>query len=83
MSNIAEAMTDVARENSFNFLRLPKAPAAEVSCQLYVGADQGYLQEVDFIQLNTLAAESGKMVGGSDEISSRFRLQGNQGQDHS
>ena len=29
-----------------------------------MAADQGYLQEGDFIELNALAAETGNMVGG-------------------
>ncbi len=46
------------------FLATAKGSAAEVRCQLYVAADQSYIQETDFVQLNALAAETGNMVGG-------------------
>ena len=54
----------MALENFVQFLATAKGSAAEVRCQLYVAADQGYLQEGDFIELNALAAETGNMVGG-------------------
>ena len=64
MSNIAEGYDRSGTGEFVQFLATAKGSAAEVRCQLYVAADQGYIQEGDFIQLNALAAETGKMVGG-------------------
>jgi four helix bundle protein len=45
-------------------LATAKGSAAEVKCQLYVAADQGYIQEDDFSELSALASETGSMVAG-------------------
>jgi four helix bundle protein len=64
MSNIAEGHDRSGTSEFVQFLATAKGSAAEVRCQLYVAADQGYIQESDLIQLNALAEETGKMVGG-------------------
>jgi four helix bundle protein len=64
MSNIAEGYDRSGTGEFVQFLATAKGSAAEVRCQLYVAADQGYLQEAEFIELYALAAEIGSMVGG-------------------
>ena len=64
MSNIAEGYDRSGTAEFVHFLATAKGSAAEVKCQLYVAADQGYIQEVDFIELGALASETGSMVAG-------------------
>lgn len=64
MSNIAEGYDRSGTAEFVHFLATAKGSAAEVKCQLYVAADQGYIQEDDFIELITLATETGSMVAG-------------------
>lgn len=64
MSNIAEGYDRSGTAEFVHFLATAKGSAAEVRCQLYVAADQGYLQGDNFAELNSLASETGSMVGG-------------------
>jgi four helix bundle protein len=64
MSNIAEGYDRSGTGEFIQFLATAKGSAAEVRCQLYVAVDQGYIEETDFIELSTLAAETGRMIGG-------------------
>ena len=64
MSNIAEGYDRSGTAEFVHFLATAKGSAAEVKCQLYVAADQGYIQAHDFIELSALAAETGSMLAG-------------------
>ena len=64
MSNIAEGYDRSGTAEFVQFLATAKGSAAEVRCQLYVAADQGYIPEDSFVELNALASETGSMVGG-------------------
>jgi four helix bundle protein len=64
MSNIAEGYDRSGTAEFVHFLSTAKGSAAEVRCQLYVAADQGYVAQQDFIELNALAAETARMVSG-------------------
>jgi four helix bundle protein len=64
MSNIAEGHDRGGAREFIQFLATAKGSAAEVRCQLYVAADQGYLDEQEFAELSTLATETAKMVSG-------------------
>ena len=64
MSNIAEGYDRSGTAEFVHFLATAKGSAAEVKCQLYVAADQGYIQEEHFIELSALASEVGSMVAG-------------------
>ena len=64
MSNIAEGYDRSGTAEFVHFLATAKGSAAEVKCQLYVAADQGYIQEDHFIELSALATELGSMVAG-------------------
>jgi len=64
MSNIAEGYDRSGTAEFVHFLATAKGSAAEVKCQLYVAADQSYIQEDDFNELSALATETGSMVAG-------------------
>jgi four helix bundle protein len=64
MSNIAEGYDRSGTAEFVHFLATAKGSAAEVRCQLYVAADQGYIQEHHFVELNALAMETSKMLAG-------------------
>jgi four helix bundle protein len=64
MSNIAEGYDRSGTAEFVHFLATAKGSAAEVRCQLYVAVDLGYIQDAEFLELNSLAAQTGSMVGG-------------------
>jgi four helix bundle protein len=64
MSNIAEGFDRNGTAEFVQFLSIAKGSAAEVKCQLYVAADQGYIDENEFGELSTLAAQTGSMTAG-------------------
>jgi four helix bundle protein len=64
MSNIAEGYDRSGTAEFVHFLATAKGSAAEVRCQLYVAADQGYIHEDHFVKLNSLAAETARMLSG-------------------
>ena len=64
ISNIAEGYDRSGTAEFIHFLAIAKGSAAEVSSQLYVALDQGYIQEDQFLELNSLASETGNMVAG-------------------
>ena len=64
MSNIAEGYDRSGTAEFVHFLATAKGSAAEVRCQLYVAADQGYIQEDRFVELNALATETSRMLAG-------------------
>jgi four helix bundle protein len=47
-----------------HFLSTAKGSAAEVRCQLYVAADQGYIEAQHFNELHDLASETSRMLSG-------------------
>ena len=64
MSNIAEGFDRGGTGEFVQFLSMAKGSAAEVRCQLYVAADQGYIDENEFGDLSALAAQTGSMTAG-------------------
>ncbi len=64
MSNIAEGYDRSGTAEFVHFLATAKGSAAEVRCQLYVAADQGYIQDNHFVEINALAVEIGSMLAG-------------------
>ena len=64
MSNIAEGFDRSGTAEFVQFLSVAKGSAAEVRCQLYVAADQGYIDTKQFKELSDLAYETGLMAGG-------------------
>ena len=64
MSNIAEGFERGGRAEFHQFLSTAKVSCAEVRSQLYVALDIGYLSQSAFDQLQSLAEEVGKILGG-------------------
>ena len=64
MSNIAEGYDRSGTAEFVHFLATAKGSAAEVRCQLYVAADQGYIRDDHFSELNALASEISRMLSG-------------------
>lgn len=64
MSNIAEGFERGGRAEFHQFFSTAKASCGEVRSQLYVALDAGYLSESTFDQLQSLAEEVGKILGG-------------------
>ena len=61
MSNIAEGFERGGRPEFHQFLVIAKGSCAEVS-HLYVALDAGYLNETEFLRLQSLAVEVAKIV---------------------
>jgi four helix bundle protein len=64
MSNIAEGFERGGRAEFHQFLSTAKASCAEVRTQLYVALDVGHLSQSGFEQLQSLAEEVAKIIGG-------------------
>jgi four helix bundle protein len=64
MSNIAEGYDRSGTAEFVHFLATAKGSAAEVRCQLYVAADQGYIEGDHLNEPNALAVEIASMLAG-------------------
>jgi four helix bundle protein len=64
MSNIAEGFERSGSAEFIQYLAIAKGSAGEVRSQLYVALDQGYVEQVDFTRLATIANETGKIIAG-------------------
>ena len=76
MSNIAEGYDRSGTGEFIQFLARAKGSAAEVKCQLYVALDQNYIDQARFVELTSLAAETGNMIGGLINYLRRSGLKG-------
>lgn len=63
MSNIAEGFERGGRTESHQFLVIAKGSCAEVRLLLYVEQDVGYIISEDFVKVNELALEVGRIIG--------------------
>jgi four helix bundle protein len=64
MSNIAEGFERSGTGEFNQFLAIAKGSAGEVKSQLYIAADQHYIDRETFEHLFGLATETGRMIGG-------------------
>ena len=76
MSNIAEGYDRSGTGEFIQFLATAKGSAAEVKCQLYIALDQSYIDQRTFVELTSLAAETGNMIGGLINYLRRSGLKG-------
>ena len=56
-SNIAEGVERDGNKELINFLYIAKGSCGELRCQLYIAADQNYIDQVHFKELYNLATE--------------------------
>jgi len=64
MSNIAEGFERGRPAEFHQFLSISKGSCAELSSQLYVAFDAGYVNDAQFPQLMSGATETGQVIGG-------------------
>ena len=64
MSNIAEGFGRGGAREFVQFLTVARGSASEVSAQLYVALDQGYLAQQDYRRLQEQATRTGSVISG-------------------
>jgi len=64
MSNMAEGFERHRLQEFHQFLSVAKSSCAEVRSQLYVALDVGHVSQERFDELNALASETGRVIGG-------------------
>jgi four helix bundle protein len=64
MSNIAEGFGRGGTREFVQFLSVARGSASEVSAQLYVALDQGYVSKESFGQLQEQATRTGSVLSG-------------------
>lgn len=64
MANIAEGFGRSGSGEFIQFLGVAKGSACEVSSQVYVALDQGYISQPEFERLNELAERTVNLIGG-------------------
>jgi four helix bundle protein len=64
MSNVAEGFGRGGAREFVQFLSVAHGSTSEVSAQLYVALDQGYLSKEDFARLQDQAARTGSVLSG-------------------
>ncbi|MFO7803949.1 MAG: four helix bundle protein [Desulfovermiculus sp.] len=64
MSNLAEGFERGSSSEFHQFIVIAKASCAEVRSQLYVALDIGYISTHVFDEINTLAQEVARLIGG-------------------
>jgi four helix bundle protein len=64
MSNIAEGFGRGGARKFVQFLSVARGSASEVSAQLYVALDQGYVSEEGFARLQEQATRTGSVLSG-------------------
>ena len=74
MSNLAEGFERGSSSDFHKFIVIAKASCAEVRSQLYVALDIGYLNEDTFNEINQLALEVSKIIGGLKSSVNKAKL---------
>ena len=64
VSNLAEGFERGSRKEFHQFIVIAKASCAEVRSQLYVALDIGYITKDIFDEVNKLALEVSRIIGG-------------------
>lgn len=76
LSNIAEGFERGGTSEFCQFLAIAKGSAGEVRAQLYIAYDQGYVDEVTFQRLRSLADETARLIGGFMQYLKRSNMKG-------
>ena len=63
-SNIAEGMTRYSAKDKIHFLEISFGSLMEVMSQLEVAIDEEYISEEEFHNIETLIAETGRLLSG-------------------
>lgn len=64
LSNIAEGFERGGNKEFLHFLAIAKGSCGEVRAQLYVAADQKYIDEKGFAQINAKLLETSRLISG-------------------
>ena len=75
-SNIAEGFERGGTKEFINFLSIAKGSAGEVHSQLYVAADEGYIDPHTFDELKDLVREVSNKIGALMRYLQRSNFQG-------
>lgn len=76
LSNIAEGFGRGGVREFIQFLAVARGSTSEVSAQLYVALDQGYLTDEGFRQLQDQATRTGSVISGLIRYLQTTKLQG-------
>ena len=63
-SNIAEGMTRYSAKDKIHFLEIAFGSLMEIMSQLEVAFDEGYISEQEFKNMETLIAETARVISG-------------------
>lgn len=63
-SNIAEGVTRYSNKDKVHFLEMSYGSLMEVMSQIEVALDEGYIQNDQFSNLETLIADTGRLISG-------------------
>ena len=63
-SNIAEGMTRYSAKDKIHFLEISFGSLMELMSQLEVAVDEEYISEAEFHNMETLIAETGRLLSG-------------------
>ena len=63
-SNIAEGVTRYSNKDKVHFLEISYGSLMEVMSQIEVALDEGYINDDDFTNLETLIADAGRLISG-------------------
>ena len=76
MSNIAEGFERDGSKEFIQFLSIAKGSLGELRTQLYVALDQEYINQSTFDQLNHLADETARKIGGLISYLRKTKMRG-------
>lgn len=63
-SNIAEGVTRYSNKDKVHFLEMSYGSLMEVMSQIEVALDEGYIKNDEFSNLETLIADTGRLISG-------------------
>ena len=76
MSNIAEGFERSGNREFIQFLSMAKGSLGELRSQMYIALDQAYVDQSSFDETNSLATQTGKLIGGFMSYLRQSKLRG-------